>query len=207
MMRASTPLFRCYPVPDKEPDKGDAWRLADFEASSPGSRVSSSCAGVAPEPLEMPGFVADSDIATEIRRVGHPWAGPMLIFDCETLTGAKDGQGLRFGCFQERGRRYDRRVADAAMGRLTREKLDTCWHGGIFYEPKHCTKTEVEVLVEFATKYELDLYTRDEFVRKILHRNHYVKYAANWQDRLREPCYVIGHNLPFDLGALSIDAV
>jgi hypothetical protein len=46
--------------------------------------------------------------------------------------------------------------------------------------------------------------TRDDFVRKILHRDHYIKYANDWKERLREPCLVIGHNLPFDLGAIAI---
>jgi hypothetical protein len=31
-----------------------------------------------------------------------------------------------------------------------------------------------------------------------------VKYANDWEERLREPCYVIGHNTVFDLGALAI---
>jgi hypothetical protein len=53
-------------------------------------------------------------------------------------------------------------------------------------------------------EHDIDLMTQDEFVRKILHRNHYVKYADDWKERLREPCLVIGHNLPFDLGAVAI---
>jgi hypothetical protein len=63
----------------------------------------------------------------EIMRVGFPWAGPMLFLDCETLTGAKDGQGLRFGTYQYRGYRYDWRVTDAHDETLTREKLDRVW--------------------------------------------------------------------------------
>jgi hypothetical protein len=77
-------------------------------------------------------------------------------------------------------------------------------NAGIFYEPKNCTDDEIELLEYYADTFEIDLYTRDEFVRKILHRNHFVKYASNWQDRLREPCYAVGHNTPFDLGSLSI---
>jgi hypothetical protein len=103
----------------------------------------------------------------------------------ETLTGAHDSQGLRFGCFQERGLRYDWRVAAAATKTLTREKLDTLWNEGIFYEPKNCTPEEIVVMEDYAAGHRIDLITRDEFVRKILHRNHYVKYGSNWKERLR----------------------
>jgi hypothetical protein len=110
---------------------------------------------------------------------------------------------LRFGCFQERGWRYDWRVADAASKTLTREKLDTLWHEGIFYEPKNCTPEEIRVLEQYAQDHRLELYERELFIRNILYRSHWVKRATNWKDELREPCLVIGHNLPFDLGALA----
>jgi hypothetical protein len=179
-MFASKQILRCYPLPDpkekKEMADGVDWGLEE----------------------------ADSDIAAGINRVGTPWAGPMLFVDDETLTGAKDGQGLRFGCFQERGLRYRDRVKEAAAGTLTRKKLDTLWHEGIFYEPKNCTAEEIACLKLYAAQYELDLYTREDFIKKIFYRNHYIKYANDWEERLREPCYVIGHNLGFDLGALTI---
>jgi hypothetical protein len=157
-MHASKQIFRCYPVPEKKKKSG-GWSLVlrDYEA--------------------------DNEIADEINRVGSPWAGPMLLLDCETLTGAKDGQGLRYGCFQERGYRYDWRVANAAAGTLTRNKLDTLWHEGIFYEPKNCTPEEIACLKDYAAKYRLDLYTREEFVKRILYRNHWVKHTDNWDDR------------------------
>jgi hypothetical protein len=179
MMLSSIPLHRCYPKPVKDDDE--------------------------PKQHFEPEFKADSEIAAVIARVGFPWAGPMLLFDCETLTDAHGGQRLRFGFFQERGMRYDRRVASAKAGSLTRDKLDMCWSNGIFYEPANCTDEEIEVMENYVMEHEeCSLMTRDEFVRNILHRNHYVKYANDWKERLREPCLVIGHNLPFDLGALSI---
>jgi hypothetical protein len=92
-MRASEQIFRCYPAPAKKKKSG--------------SETPAKTGFIEPE------FQASSEVAAEINRIGFPWAGPMLIFDCETLTGAKDGQGLRFGCFQERGWRYDWRVANA----------------------------------------------------------------------------------------------
>jgi hypothetical protein len=176
MMFATTPLFRCYPTPIKED-----------------------------EPKKRPPpFEADSEIAAEIARVGHPHAGLMVLFDCETKTDTHGGQALRFGFFQERGMRYDRRVADAKAGTLTREKLDTRWNRGIFYEPDNCDDDEIEVLENYSMEHDVEIMTRHEFVRKILHRNHYVKFADDWKERLREPCLVIGHNLPFDLGAIAI---
>jgi hypothetical protein len=178
-MHASKQIFRCYPFPEPEEKKRGNGGL-----------------------LTLNGFEADSAIADEINRVGAPWAGPMLILDGETLMGAHEGQGLRFGCFQQRG--FDWRVADAACGTLTREKLDRLWRVGIFYEPKNCTDDEIELLEYYCDELEIDLYTRDEFIKKGLYRSHWIKYASKWEECLREPCYVIGHNLPFDLGALAI---
>jgi hypothetical protein len=179
MMLSVTPLFRCYPMPIKDEE--------EKRGSVPDLR-----------------FEADSAIALEIARVGHPRAGPMVLFDCETLTNAHGGQRLRFGFFQERGWRYDRRVADAKAGTLTREKLDTLWNRGIFYDPKNCSDDEIEVMENYSMEHDVDLMTVDEFVRKILHRNHYVKFANDWKERLREQCLVIGHNVPFDMGAIAI---
>jgi hypothetical protein len=87
---------------------------------------------------------------------------------------------------------------------LTREKLDTLWHDGILYEPKNCTPEEIKVLKQYAKNSKLELYTREYFVKNILYRSHWVKKAAKWKDDLREPCLVIGQNLPFDLGALAM---
>jgi hypothetical protein len=178
-MLSVTPLFRCYPTPIEDEDD-EKRGFADMM------------------------FEADSAIALEIARVGHPWAGLMLLFDCETLTDAHGGQRLRFGFFQQRGMRYDLRVADAKAGKLTREKLDELWKRGIFYDPQNCTDDEIEVMENYAMEHDVDIMEVDEFIRKILHHNYYVKYADDWKERLREPCLVIGHNLPFDLGAIAI---
>jgi hypothetical protein len=188
-MRASRQVVRCYPVPDKKPRKGlGAWRPAeDFNYKTYGDGTDD---GV--------------EVAIEIRRVGFPWAGPMLIFDCETLTSAHGGQALRFGCYQERGYRYDWRVRDAHDETLTREKLDRCWSQGIFYEPANCTDREIAILEAYAKEHGRVLLTRAEFVKRVMFRNHWVKRAEEFEDSLREPLLCIGHNLPFDLGALAI---
>jgi hypothetical protein len=113
----------------------------------------------------------------------------MLICDCETLTGAHDGQALRFGCFQERGWRYDWRVFDAAHKTLTRGKLDYCWNSGIFYEPEHCTPEEIEIMTAYCKDNEIKLYTREQFIKFILFRNHWVKRERKSN---RELCDVWG---------------
>src|ERR1700730_8020344 len=137
-MQASKQLFRCYPFPDPKERKGSGSGPVDL--------------------------VADSALAREIDRVGAPWAGPMLFFDCETLPGARDGQGLRFGCFQERGCKYAKRVELTQKHKLTRRKLDECWNVGIFYEPANCTTQEINVLCRCADQAGIEIYTREEFV-------------------------------------------
>jgi hypothetical protein len=117
-MHASEQIFRCYPVPAKKKKSGKAkggpkaraearLYLRQAEARQSLQEYAESFGCVSRSRGFEPEFQASSEVAAEINRIGFPWAGPMLIFDCETLTGAKDGQGLRFGCFQERGWRYD----------------------------------------------------------------------------------------------------
>jgi hypothetical protein len=185
-MRAVEQLFRCFPVPDKK------IRL-DKETKEP----------YIPPPPEDFDYVMYGQHGAEVNRVGAPWAGPMLIFDCETLTGAKDGQGLRFGCFQERGLRFDWKIAAAAAGTLTRDQLDRCWHDGIFYNPKNCTKSEIACMRKYAAEHGIELLAQDDFVKYIVFRNHWIKQAEDYRNSLREPCLIIGHNLPFDLGAIA----
>jgi hypothetical protein len=74
----------------------------------------------------------------------------------------------------------------------------------MLYEPKNCTPEEIEVLKRYVKNHRLELYTREYFIKNILYRSHWVKKAAKWKDELREPCLVIGQNLPFDLGALAV---
>jgi hypothetical protein len=78
-MRASEQIFRCYPAPAKKKKSGGGAALAGRDIE--------------------PEFQASSEVAAEINRIGAPWAGPMLIFDCETLTGGERRTGLAIWMF------------------------------------------------------------------------------------------------------------
>lgn len=95
-----------------------------------------------------------------------------LTLDTETTVDA--GQNLRFGAYQlRRG-----------------EELD---EAGIFYDPAILTKTEQALLVRFAEKRGMKLYTREEFVEEVFFKRAYSFRAS-----------IVGFNLPFDLSRLAI---
>ncbi len=172
-MKPTTQLLRCFTLPDeKKPNKKKR------ERASKAAKI--------------------SRIERLVRDVGAPWFGPMVVFDCETMTGAHSGQALRFGFFQERGLKYAYMIENAQRGTLTRQKLDRLGREGLFYNPVTCTKAEIEVMERCAKQHNLVMMTRAEFLRRVFYRRHYVKPSSDetW------PALIIGHNLPFDLGAL-----
>ncbi len=177
-MKLSTQMLRCYTVPDEKPKKPDKRKRERRE--------------------DGPKKHANTQLAQIMREIGRPWSGPMLILDCETTTGVHTGQALRFGRFQERGLLYSFRVEDARRGTLTREKLDRPRRAGIFYNPATCTEEEIALMKSYAEERRLEFMTRDEFLKRVFYHGWPVKPKANE----REPKLVIGHNLPFDLGAL-----
>lgn len=145
----------------------------------------------------------------EIKRLlgpdAWPWFGPMLIFDCETTTDI--GQKLRFGVFQERGLNFrdlvERKRRD---GRITREEMDEQRSEGIFYNPATCSETEIETMRAYAEKNGLRFLTLEKFLYTVFYRPYYYKRWREGDPALTLPMLVIGHNLPFDLGAISYDA-
>jgi hypothetical protein len=172
-MKPTTQLLRCFTLPDeKKPNKKKKERAPKAAKSSRIERL--------------------------VRDVGAPWFGPMVVFDTETMTGPHSGQALRFGFFQERGLKYAYMVEHAQRGTLTRQKLDRLWREGVFYNPETCTLAEIEIMTRYAEQHGLVLMTRAEFLRRVFYRRHYVKPTLDetW------PALIIGHNLPFDLGAL-----
>ena len=137
-----------------------------------------------------------------------PWFGPMLIVDCETTTGI--GQKLRFGVFQDRGHNYREVITLArrpgAKGKITRAFLDELQSEGIFYDPANCTKLEIETMRLHAQANGLRFMTREEFLLKVFYRLSYIKGSAKGIPDDTLPRLIIGHNLPFDLGAMSAKA-
>ena len=134
-----------------------------------------------------------------------PWFGPMLIFDCETTTDI--GQQLRFGVFQERGLNYRDLVERKRLnGRIKREDMDEQRSEGIFYNPAACSETEIETMRAHAEKHGLRFLTLEKFVYTVFYRLYYYKRWREGDPPLTMPMLVIGHNLPFDLGAISFEA-
>ena len=134
-----------------------------------------------------------------------PWFGPMLIIDCETTTDI--GQKLRFGVFQERGLNYRDLVERKRFnGRITREDMDEQRSEGIFYNPATCSETEIETMRAHAEKHGLRFLTLEKFLYTVFYRLYYYKRWREGDPPMTMPMLVIGHNLPFDLGAISYDA-
>jgi hypothetical protein len=136
-----------------------------------------------------------------------PWFGPMLIFDCETTTDV--GQKLRFGVFRERGLNYrdlvERKRRD---GRITREDMDEQRSEGIFYNPMTCSESEIETMRAHAhaEKHAFRFLTLEKFLYTVFYRLYYYKRWRKGDPPDTLPMLVIGHNLPFDLGAISCSA-
>ena len=146
-----------------------------------------------------------ADIKSKLGPDAWPWFGPMLIFDCETTTDV--GQKLRFGVFQERGLNYrDLVERKRRNGRITREDMDEQRSEGMFYNPATCSETEIETMRAHAEKHGLRFLTLEKFLYTVFYRSYYYKRWRKGDPALTLPMLVIGHNLPFDLGAISSSA-
>ena len=147
----------------------------------------------------------DTPAAREIEELASPFGGLCLVLDCETFS-FRDGQRLRFGFYQLRGLEDEEQQRLHRRGQLTREALDSLRAEGIFYDPAAITEEELNELrrfqikrnVQLMEKYgsdgpQLKLQEKDAFIDKTFYR-----LAKTYGDDL----LIIGHNLPFDLGAL-----
>src|SRR5271166_5368424 len=134
-----------------------------------------------------------------------PWFGPTLTLDCETTTGI--GQKLRFGVYQDRGHNYCTLITLARQpsgkAKLTRAFLDELQNEGIFYEPRNCTKQEIETMRAYARANDMRFMTKEQFLYKVFYKLSYIKGKAKGIPDDTLPRLIIGHNLPFDLGAMS----
>ena len=148
----------------------------------------------------------DTPAAREIEELASPFGGLCLVLDCETFS-FRDGQRLRFGFYQLRGLEDEEQQRLHRRGKLTREALDSLREEGIFYDRDAITEEELNQLKLFRiqrNKWLCEQYgpegpkmkqpqEKAAFVDKTFYR-----LAKTYGDDL----LIIGHNLPFDLGAL-----
>ena len=130
----------------------------------------------------------------------------MLVIDCETTTGI--GQELRFGFFQERGVNYRELIENMRFSKQspTREYMDTLRSEGLFYNPKICGGDEIEIMRAYCGKQGISFLTLAEFLKVVFYKTYYYKQWNVGETARSLPLLVIGHNLPFDLGAISYAA-
>jgi hypothetical protein len=189
-MKPVTQILRAYIEPDKPERKERRQRREREGTFAPSKR----------ETLDM------EKIGRLLGPDAWPWFGPMLVFDCETTTGL--GQKLRFGVYQDRGHNYCdlARLARKCKAAISRAYMDELRAEGIFYDPENCTAAEIETLKAYADAHGLALLTRDDFLHKVFYRLAYIRGSAKGVPDDTMPRLIIGHNLPFDLGALSVRA-
>jgi hypothetical protein len=153
-------------------------------------------------------FEKQLDDMEEVRRAlgphAWPWFGPTLILDVETHT--RVGQPLRFGVAQIRGKTYRHlmELSKRYKKSVPRDVMDTLYKEVLFYEPMQCEEYEVKCMKAYADKHGLDFMTREAFVRSEFYRLYSIKSGKKGELSETLPCMVLGQNLPFDLGALSI---
>ena len=133
------------------------------------------------------------------------WGGQSLTFDTETLN-VDRGQVARFGVAQLRGMKYHELVEfmEANDSTPTREELDVLRETYIFYHRDNLAveaeniNDAIALLQAHCSEKGYKLISQAEFVTKIFLKHWYIK------DDIPMPIMVIGHNLPFDIGALAV---
>ena len=191
-MKPYTQLLRAFPVPDpKKKKKGGRRRF--------GGAAQRDKSPIAEQREEM------EEIKNKLGPAAWPWFGPMLLFDCETTTGI--GQELRFGMFQERGVNYRELVETIRFdGAPTREYMDQLRSEGLFYNQKTCKDYEIEAMRTYCADHNIRFLTLEQFLYDVFYKTYYYKRWQDGERALTLPMLVIGHNLPFDLGAISYGA-
>jgi hypothetical protein len=75
--------------------------------------------------------------------------------------------------------------------------MDECWRQGVAYNPLTCTEEEIKTVKAYAKEHDLWCRDMDWFIKSIFYKQ------AMLNGYMPEPKMIIGHNLPFDLGAIS----
>lgn len=128
--------------------------------------------------------------AQAILGIGRPYEGYCFVFDTETTTDNR--QALRFGIYAIYGIDPDTRLWLYRQRQLTRDVLDQQKEIGVFYNPGEINSEELAVLQQFTSQYNLRIYEKADFIRKVFYPWVYQRQAL-----------CIGHNLPFDLSRLA----
>lgn len=170
---------RCYTVPTV-PAMSQSPRGSGERQRQPG--CIHGVAGAGRQPISPEGQT--------ITAIGAPYEGWCLVLDTETTTDT--AQALRFGFYALHGISRDERMRLYRAGRLTREMLDAPHSAGLFYNPATLTADDIALLQQYAQLHDLECMTRDAFITTVFYPWVY-RYGA----------LLIGHNLPFDLGALA----
>jgi hypothetical protein len=137
------------------------------------------------------------EIPPEMIELLRPWAHPYLIFDTETLTDARSGQQAKIIFWQECGLKYADRCNLFAEDALTVEAMDECQRQGVAYNPLTCTEEEIKTVKAYAKEHDPWCCDMNWFIRLVFYKQ------AMLNGYMPEPKMIIGHNLPFDLGAIS----
>src|SRR5262249_13322455 len=90
---------------------------------------------------------------------------------------------------------------------VVRAQLDMLREQGVFYNPRTTTQAEQQTLRDYAAAHNLRCITQAEFINLLafVQKNELTKDERDeiYNDDLRPLALIIGHNLPFDLGALA----
>jgi hypothetical protein len=145
-------------------------------------------------------------VLADLRRDIPGYDGQKLVFDTET-TDSRWGQAMRFGAAHVIGMSYHE-IADFrhTRGRWpTREETEAVRYTVMFYRPDRLEavdggsyKNAIRLLRRYADQKNYKLMTRERFNREIVFGFDYIKGT------IPLPKIVIGHNLPFDIGALAV---
>jgi hypothetical protein len=205
-MRPVSQMLRCYIEPDNLPANAKKSRKAKT----------------------TPDYILQQmELAKVEDRVGpdwKPWGGPSLVIDVETTTDIK--QIARFGIYQLRGHDFFdlMELAKQYNKAIPRNVLDELNEEGLFYNEAEglCSEAEIETMQAYAKAHSLKFMTMADFIGNVFYKIYSVK-AKKWTTKSRInpktgithsfiqpddalPCMIIGHNLPFDLGAMAYDA-
>ena len=130
-----------------------------------------------------------------------PWPGHALIWDVET-NGFE--HKARYGAYELIGTpilqlkaMIEAGFSDEELRSVIRRSVER----GLFYDPDRCQPAEIETMQRFVEecKLPLRLRTLQEFKNEVFYRRH-----DGERKGLNMPTLLVGHNPPFDFGAIAI---